>query len=669
MCGLTGFFDIHAEHGSDKARAIASGMANAIAHRGPDDSGVWQDEHSNLTLAHRRLSILDLSQNGHQPKESPSGRYIIAYNGEIYNFPVLQKMLQQKGALFQGSSDTEVLLTALDHWGIEKTLEQIKGMFAFALWDKAAKKLYLVRDRLGKKPLYVGWRHHQTGDSAPCSLVFGSELKAILAYPAAAPDINRAALGLYMQYGYVPAPCSILDNIWQLKPGTYLCLSESDLRAGQDLRPLMRPYWDMAAIIKDQTPFTGSAEDAKAQCRDLIESAVKKRMISDVPLGAFLSGGIDSSLVTAMMQQNSPRRVQTFAIGFEEAGFNEAPHAAAIAAHLGTDHHELYIKANEARDIIPDLPHIYDEPFADISQIPMCLLSRFARQHVTVALSGDGGDEICAGYVRHFALPALWKRAAQLPRPLRSMVAKMITALSTDRWDQIRPNHPQFGDRMHKAAAVARAENFDEAYRSLMRRWESGAPLLAQAQNDTPLPLDDMLTALRDLSPTERMMAGDSISYLPNDILVKVDRATMAYGLEARAPLLDTDLFAFMWSLPLAYKTASSNGDQGFQGKGLLRNILHDVVPPEMFERPKQGFAVPMGAWLRGPLKEWADDLLDPAALKDDGFFDAGLITATWQEHLNGRGRHTDRLWTVLMFQSWYKAYKKQNLVIQKRHD
>lgn len=645
MCGITGFFETRQKRDRAGIGVVGQAMNTALAKRGPDDEGGWQDPEIPLFLGHRRLSIIDLSEGGHQPMESASGRYILTYNGEIYNFHELGAELTALGVNFRGRSDTEIMLAAFEQWGLNQALQKLNGMFAFALWDRQAGVLHLIRDRMGKKPLYVGW-------SGAC-LAFASELKALRAHPDFVPQVNRNALALYMRYACVPAPFSIYDGVWQLPAGCRVTLDLRSLSAGSDLTSSFEPYWHHPRIVEEararqQNP---GDDEAVAHFEKLLTDAVRARMVSDVPLGAFLSGGIDSSTVVALMQLQAPRPVKTFCIGFAEQGFDEAAHAKKIAGHIGTEHHELYLKPRDALDVIPLLPEIYDEPFADVSQIPTYMVARFARKQVTVALSGDGGDEMLGGYLRHYTAPALWKRIGWLPRRIRESAANAIAALPTARWDALVPTHPQCGERLHKIAELLPLGGPDEIYRHLVSQWPDPAALVTGGA-EPQIPLLDPAWQPKGLNFAERMMYGDALSYLPNDVLTKVDRASMAVSLEARAPLLDRSLFEYAWSLPLQMKIR--NG----QGKWLLRRVLARHMPEELFERPKQGFTVPIGDWLRGPLKGWAEDLLSEKRLVREGYLNAPLVRAIWQEHCAGKGRHAHKLWTVLMFQSWRQHWQ-----------
>ncbi len=644
MCGITGFFETNQSRDRAEMRAIGQAMSAALTRRGPDDHGQWQDPDLPLLFGHRRLSVIDLSAEGHQPMASSSGRYVITYNGEIYNFQELSIELEALGAHFHGRSDTEIMLAAFDQWGINQALQKLNGMFAFALWDREARQLHLIRDRLGKKPLYMGW--------AGKTLIFGSELKALRAHPDFKASINRQALTLYMRYGYVPPPHSIYENVWQLPAGCRMALDLSKLKTGSDVSASIEPYWHHPRVVSEARQKQKPLSDAQAieDFENLLTESVRKRMISDVPLGAFLSGGIDSSAVVALMQSLSERPVKTFSIGFHEAGFDEAQYAKAIAQHLGTEHHELYLKPQDAQDVIPQLPEIYDEPFADVSQIPTLMVSRFAREHVTVALSGDGGDEMLGGYLRHYTVPELWKRVGWLPLFMRRAMSGGITALKAESWNRLVPQHPQFGERIYKVAELLPQTGAEDVYKHLISRFHDPAALVLQG-SEPVIPLLDPDWQPGGLNFAERMMYGDALSYLPGDILTKLDRASMAASLEARAPLLDSQIFEYVWSLPLKMKIRDG------QGKWLLRQVLKNHIPAELFNRPKQGFTVPIGDWLRDPLKDWAENLLDENRLTQESYLDAKTIRGLWSEHQKGQGRHTDKLWTVLMFQSWLKKW------------
>lgn len=646
MCGITGFYSTQKLREHKRFHAIAKAMSDVLTLRGPDSAGIWQGKDLPIVLAHRRLAIVDLSAEGHQPMESSSGRYVLTYNGEIYNFLALRKALEQSGIVFRGRSDTEVILAGVEVWGLNLTLQKMHGMFALALWDRKEKQLHLIRDRLGKKPLYVGW--------AGKMLVFGSELKALAAHPDFKADINRDSLALYLRYGYVPAPHCIYKNIWQLPAGFRLALDVSALRPGENLEARMEPYWHHLRVLEEArakaTPRTEG--QILKEFEALLSLCVKERMISDVPLGAFLSGGIDSSLIVALMQKESPTSVKTYSIGFDEAGFDEAGFAKKIAAHLGTDHHELYLRPEDARDVIPELPQIYDEPFADISQIPTYLVSKFARRDVTVALSGDGGDEMLGGYNRHIVTPAIIRKMKLLPLPVRKLMAKLIKSVPIKTLDLANFDQLKRGEHLHKIAEILPLSSQQEIYRALVSQWQSPLELLARDRAQEPQTLLERAEwKPSGLSFAEEMMYDDALTYLPGDILTKVDRASMAVSLEARAPLLDARLYEYVWSLPEHVKIR--NG----QGKWLLREVLKRHVPAALFERPKQGFSIPVSDWLRGPLREWADELLRSERLVQEGFLNAPLVHKAWEDHQKGAGNYGTRLWTILMFQTWLERW------------
>jgi asparagine synthase (glutamine-hydrolysing) len=649
MCGITGFYEFKSKRGKEALVEIGKDMADSLAHRGPDADGLWQDPVVPLVLTHRRLSIIDLSAQGAQPMMSASERYVITFNGEIYNFLSLRKELEDTAKVtFRGHSDTEVILAAIDHWGLNLTLQKMNGMFALVIWDRREKELHFVRDRLGKKPLYVGWSGN--------ALVFASELKALRAHPDFKPEIRRDVLALFMRYAYVPAPHCIYENVWSLPAGFRLTLDVDQAKVGSDLQSLMKPYWHHLRVLEEARGLSldKSDKDIADEFESLLSLCISERMVSDVPLGAFLSGGIDSSAVVALMQKQSDRPVKTYSIGFKEAGFNEAEHAAKIASHLGTDHHEMMLSADDARSLVPYMAGMYDEPFADISAIPTFLVSQFARKDVTVALSGDGGDEMLGGYNRHIVGPKLWKRMKLMPAPMRRTIANTITGVSTSTWDKLlAPISPQGGERIHKAASVMAMKSQDEVFERLMSHWHDPYTLVKHAPETHTLLSISEWQAGEDLSFAERMMYGDALSYLPNDILTKVDRASMAVALEARAPLLDRRIYEYVWRLP--EKVKIRNG----RGKWLLREVLSRHVPREMFERPKQGFTMPAGEWMRGSLKDWAEDLINETRLKDEGYMEPSLIRKVWDEHQAGQGQHTGKLWNVLMFQSWLDRWMK----------
>lgn len=636
MCGIAGF--VGAGPRSADAGAVAEQMARSLAHRGPDDQGLWFDAEAEAALIHRRLSIIDLSPAGHQPMVSADGRYVMSYNGEVYGFQSLAAELAEAGHKFRGHSDTEVILESFASNGIEPTLKQMIGMFAIALWDRHERSLTLMRDRLGIKPLY--WA--QFGRL----FLFGSELKALRAHPGWSPRIDRAAVAAFMRHNYVPAPLTIYEGVHKLEPGCVLTLPWRG-------EPSIARFWDARAVALDgmRRPLEGTDAELTEQLETLLQDAVARRMIADVPLGAFLSGGIDSSTVAALMQAANSSKVRTFSIGFEIPGYNEAPQAAAVACHLGTDHTELTVTASQALDLIPKLPEWYDEPFADSSQIPTYLVSAMTRRHVTVALSGDGGDELFAGYNRYQLTQRFWRSLSLLPHRLRKGTAAAVTAISANRWTsllsalpaRIRP--PQAGDKMHKAAAVLRLDSPDAVYRRLVSHWEPGEVMLHAIEPASLL--DDPTIAAQFPDLLARMQFLDLVTYLPDDILTKVDRASMAVALEARVPLLDHRVVEFSWRLPGNAKI------RGNVSKWLLRQVLYRHVPPALVERPKMGFGIPLGEWLRGPLRDWAETLLDEQRLREAGLLDTATVRRFWKEHLSGSRNWQYLIWDVLMLEAW----------------
>lgn len=645
MCGITGFWQDDQQAG-DVLNSIADQMANTLTHRGPDSQGLWTDPETGLALGHRRLAIVDLSPQGHQPMQSENGRYVLTFNGEIYNFQDLRQQLITLGHHFRGYSDTEVMLAAFVQWGIVSSVQKFVGMFAFALWDREERTLSLGRDRLGEKPLYYGWMGE--------TFLFASELKALKAHPHWQGIIDRDVLTLILRYNYIPAPYSIYQNIYKLPPGTLLTIPTSNPHP----RPEPQAYWSMASTVTEGKGhlFTGSETDAVAQLDHLLRDAIAQQMLADVPLGAFLSGGVDSSTVVALMQVQSRQPIKTFTIGFYETAYNEANDAKAVAQHLGTDHTELYVTPEEALAVIPKLPTLYDEPFSDSSQIPTFLVSQLARQHVTVSLSGDGGDELFGGYNRYFWANQIWQRVGWLPEPMRGFIAQLVTARSPEAWNatfqQLNPILPKplqqrlAGDKLHKLAMVLKARNPETLYRYLVSHWSDSASVVLGASEPKTAITD--ATRWVDLpSFSQWMMYLDAITYLPGDILTKVDRAAMGVSLETRVPFLDHHVVEFAHTLPLNFKIR-----QG-QGKWLLRQVLYQYVPQSLIERPKMGFGVPLDRWLRHELRDWAEDLLSEHRLRQDEFFDPKPIRQKWEEHLSGSRNWQYHLWDVLMFQSW----------------
>lgn len=655
MCGIAGVWKPRCK--IDELAEVAHSMAQALEHRGPDDGDVWTSAESGLCLAHRRLAVVDLSPEGRQPMRSHCGRYVIVYNGEIYNYPVLRQELEREGAAisWRGHSDTEVVLAAIAHWGIDDALQRFVGMFALAVWDDANKRLYLARDRLGEKPLYYG--------IVDGGVVFASELKALRRHPGWRESIDRISLSLLLRYSYIPTPRSIYSNIYKLVPGSLLTISGSDLCDVALLNSKLRKgkariYWSAIDVARNavRVGYTGNEQEAEEGLHRTLLDAVRGQMISDVPLGAFLSGGIDSSTVVALMQAQSPWPVRTFTIGFREEEYDEVKYARAIARHLGTQHTELYVTPADALNVIPRLPTVYDEPFADSSQIPTLLLSKLARGHVTVSLSGDGGDELFGGYNRYFWGGRLWRKFRYLPLNVRRLIATGISAISPLTWNVMAKRLRLFmpaeardgnvGDKLHKLADVLPSADPDALYETLVSLWERpsdivrGCPISGATSRFT--------TLANDVACFEqRMMLVDLLTYLPDDILVKLDRAAMSVSLESRLPFLDHRVVEFAWRLPLHYKIRHDTG------KWLLRRVLFRYVPRYLIERPKRGFGVPLASWLRGSLRDWAEDLLDPARLRQEGFFEVNPIRRAWGEHLSGGRNWQHHLWGVLMFQAW----------------
>jgi asparagine synthase (glutamine-hydrolysing) len=631
MCGFAGFLEFAPARSRDESVRLVEQMTNRLTHRGPDDHGQWLNESGTVAMGHRRLSILDTSQHGHQPMTSPCGRFVLAYNGEVYNHLELRRELQQGGVTFRGQSDTETIVAAFSEWGIASTIERCVGMFAMAVWDTHQQSLTLIRDRLGIKPLYYGLSHG--------GFLFGSELKALRVHPAFDSSLNRGAISRFLQHSYVPTPHTIHSNFRKLPAGSALTISASKkLTSNADLSSV-NVWWDAKSVAQQSlsNPVSDSHDAMVERLDELLTDAVRLRMLSDVPLGAFLSGGIDSSLVCALMQKQSDRPVQTFTIGFEEAGYNEADHAKRIAQHLGTDHTEYYVTPDEARDVIPRLPEMYDEPFADSSQIPTFLVSQLARQHVTVALSGDGGDELFGGYNRYFHIRDRWLQVSRIP--CRKLISKLLSVpgnLLAGRWR----------DRFLYRANLLGMNSAGALYQNANLHWPPGDNLV-QNSTDAGSTYWNQDAWLHAGNPIEEWMWLDAATYLPDDILTKVDRASMAVSLEVRVPVIDHRVFELAWSLPFDSKVSSNNG------KLILQDVLSRYVPREMFERPKMGFGVPIDAWLRGPLRDWAESLLTERRLRDQGLLNPEPIRRKWQEHLSGKTDWHYHLWDVLMLQAW----------------
>ncbi|MCD4673162.1 MAG: asparagine synthase (glutamine-hydrolyzing) [Anaerolineaceae bacterium] len=647
MCGITGFWD--PRRGSDGAALhdTVHRMALTISHRGPDDHGAWTDAETGLALGFRRLSIVDLSPTGHQPMSSTDGRYVIVFNGEVYNFLELRAELTALGHSFRGTSDTEVMLAAICQWGLTAAVKRFNGMFAFALWDRAERHLHLVRDRLGIKPLYYGW--------SGGVFLFGSELKPLRAHPAFQAGIDRDVLSLFLRFAYVSAPFSIYQGIHKQPPGTILTLTADHLHEEAHIET----YWSARQVAEDgvRQGYTGSEEEARQELDALLRDGIQKRMLADVPLGAFLSGGVDSSTVVALMQAQSSQPVKTFSIGFHEAGYDEAQYARQVAAHLGTEHTELYLSPRAMLDVVPHLPRLYDEPFADASQIPTYLVSQLARRHVTVSLSGDGGDELFAGYNRYTWTDRIWNRVGGLPPFGRRTLRGLLSILPPEGWQTLArrlgplaPRQPLLADKVQKLGDVLGVDSPQEVYRQLVSQWKQPEQVVLRTHEPLTL-LNDPSAWANVPDFAHWMMFMDLVTYLPDDILVKVDRASMGVSLEGRVPLLDDHrVVEFAWRLPMSYKL------RGGQSKWLLRQVLYQYVPPALIERPKMGFAIPIDAWLREPLRDWAESYLAEDRLRREGFFDPAPIRRKWDEHLNGRRNWQYPLWAVLMFQTWLEA-------------
>lgn len=647
MCGIAGMV---LKTGEAVRQDMLERMTNRIAHRGPDGAGIWVSHDGKVGLGHRRLSILDLSSAGAQPMHSPSQRYVISFNGEIYNFAELRKLLEPKGHAFNGHSDTEVILAACEEWGIEKTIPRLAGMFAIAIWDMQDQALHLVRDRVGIKPLYYS---AQDG-----KLFFASELHALVVGLNKLPDVSIQGLAEFLRLAYVPGPLTILDGVNKLPPGTTVIFRHGKISSPQ-------PYWSIIDVVKQgQENIISNESEALNLLDTTLRSAVASHMVSDVPLGAFLSGGIDSSTVVALMQAQSSRPVKTFSIGFREAGYNEAEHAAKVAQHLGTDHTELYVTDTDARKVIPNLSDIYDEPFADASQIPTFLVSELARQQVTVALSGDGGDELFAGYNRYTFVGSFWERLQKIPNALRKAGGAVLGGPSVGTWDKafqmlgpflparFTPTLP--GQKMQKVAAILPSNSLLALHGRLVSQWANPESVInSRFDYDRKMLWENSLQQMSDIPAVAQQMIWDTQTYLVDDILTKVDRASMRVSLEARVPLLDHSVIELAWRIPLSMKLRNGTG------KWLLKQLLYKYVPAQLVERPKMGFSVPIDNWLRGPLRDWAETYLSERRINEEGYLDAKVIRQTWEEHLKGTIDRGGPLWTVLMFQVWLERSRQ----------
>ncbi|HUH59516.1 MAG TPA: asparagine synthase (glutamine-hydrolyzing) [Candidimonas sp.] len=627
MCGFAGFLDVRRL--TANPQDVLARMGQSISHRGPDDDDVWYCDDGGIGFSHRRLAVVDLTATGKQPMSSACGRYVIVFNGEIYNHLALRAQVQSSssGVVWRGTSDTETLLACFSTWGIEATLRAAVGMFAIALWDRRTRELTLARDRMGEKPLYWGWQGNV--------LLFGSELKAIRMHPLCKGEIDRDSLALLVQYNYIPAPNSIYTGIEKLRPANYITF-----RAGQAPGSAVpASYWSLSAAARFGTsnPFLGSDIDAIDTLEGQLSQSVGLQMIADVPLGAFLSGGVDSSLVAALMQAQASMPIQTFTIGFEDAKYNEAVHASAVAAHLGTRHTEWRITARDALDLIPRLADIYCEPFADSSQIPTYLVSKLARQHVTVALSGDGGDELFGGYSPYQFAPGLWKRLGRLPLGLRRLAAQLGAGLP-------------LSEKASKLLNVLPARSREDFYQKLRSHWPQQQKIVLGTRAE-----QSSWKQIIDCDGVDRfedwMMLIDTQGYMSDDILLKVDRASMANGLETRVPILDHRVVELAWRLPFHQKIRDG------KGKWILRQVLNRHVPEHLIDRPKQGFSIPLGEWLRGPLRDWAETLLDERILREDGYFSVEPIRRAWNAHVHGSADHSGKLWSILMYQAWLQCH------------
>ena len=638
MCGIAGFWSEPTCGKTDLEHRVAI-MATVLAHRGPDDSGTWTDAACGLAFGFRRLAILDVTPLGHQPMVSVSGRYVVVFNGEIYNFRELRLELESRGHAFRGCSDTEVILASFEEWGFENALLKFNGMFALALWDRQSRNLSLARDHLGIKPLYYGW--------AGGTFMFGSELKALRAHPNFLAEVDRGALSLYIRHSFVPGPHSIYRDTFKVEPGHSVTLHAPGERAAP------KPYWSLQAVAEQgvASPDRRGEIEIIQDLDTLLRDAVKRQMVADVPLGAFLSGGIDSSLIVALMQSQSNRPVRTFSIGFEEKAFDETQHARAVAKYLGTEHTELYVSPGEAQDLIPQLPNIYDEPFGDSSGIPTSLLARLTRRHVTVSLSGDGGDELFGGYWQYWEMPRKWRNVNRVPVCFRGALARSMGVLGRG-LGQVDSPLARRASRSLCSRAPYYAVHDPDAFIRLRLSYWSQATSLVLGGSEPCFWLNETGAGPTIEPLAHRFMFIDSLFGLPEDMLTKVDRASSAVSLEVRVPLLDHRVAAFAWRLPMEMKVRSET-----QSKWVLRALLRRYVPAELFERPKQGFGVPIAQWLRGPLRDWAETLLNEERLRREGFLDPVRVRLQWQRLLKGRYEWENKMWIILMFQAWRERW------------
>ncbi|MDT8878304.1 asparagine synthase (glutamine-hydrolyzing) [Halomonas saccharevitans] len=662
MCGITGFWGQSAS-----SEAIAEHMATQIIHRGPDDAGVWSEKQAGLALAHRRLSILDLSPAGHQPMHSACGRYVIAFNGEIYNHERLRsKVRGARGKIpqWQGSSDTETLLAAISLWGVEETLECAVGMFAIALWDRKEQTLTLARDRFGEKPLYFGFAQGHGNEEGSLTgrgpLLFGSELKALMAHPEWQGTLAEGVLEDYLRFGCVGGGASIFQGVAKLPPGSLLAITQADVQDGRLPAPVRWWSAEQTALRAMQEEPLDDPELAVSAVEQALGQSVRSRMLADVPLGAFLSGGIDSSLVVALMQQQAEAPVRTFSVGFDDARYDESSHAEAVAAHLGTEHLTLQATSKMALDLVPKLPELYDEPFADSSQLPTALVSKLTREHVTVALSGDAGDELFGGYNRHLWVPRIWHKLRRLPHPARCALGASLKAIPPQAYDRLMqggskllPSRWQvrtFGEKLHKLAAVLESSSERALFAGVASMNRRPVSLLEGAGQGVGV--DALFPALQQFNSVEWMLLMDTLHFMVDDVLVKVDRASMASSLEVRVPFLDPKVYRTAWRIPTSLRLKVG------QGKWVLRQLLYRYVPRELIERPKMGFDIPLDAWLRGPLREWAEDLLSSSSLANLPMLNTDRVQRLWRDHLRGQGHHAQQLWTVLQLLAWQRRWK-----------